>query len=224
MYNFLVIDDHSLIRLGLRLLLSTEFKNASIEEASNEASAIMLLKSFSFHLVIMDMNMPDSDPVRLVNFINTIHPTTPILVLTVNDENSYALRLYKLGVKGYINKFVENKELINAIRMVMEKRIFMGESLREKLAESYLSNNIDNPFNLLSTREFQVATELLNGKSIPEIAAIFKISTSTVSTYKGKIFAKLGINVNNMIELMKLANMYNIIKPAERLIPSEDEY
>jgi two-component system invasion response regulator UvrY len=211
MDKFLVIDDHSMIRAGILIVLSKEYPNSICMEAPNEKQACRILKDEKFSLVLMDLNMPDSDPIRLLQFIKSCQPQTPVIILTMNDEKSFAARFFKMGIKGYVNKSEDNATILDAIRMVMRGGIYMSNELKDNLLNSFVNQKVENPFEMLSDREFQVIRELLSGKTIADIADEQGINISTVSTYKGKACEKLGVPRNNFIELMSLAKVYNII-------------
>ena len=211
MSNFLLIDDHSVVRAGIKLIIMQRFPEAEVEEAENEKRAVDILRNKEMDLILMDLNMPDSDPIRLIHYITSNYPKTAIIVLTMNDENVYAKRFFKLGIKGFLHKSSDNSEIIKAIEQALVNRVYMSDSLKQTIAESYFTGLSENPFDLLSDREFQVAKEMLTGKSITEIAASLSINTSTVSTYKGKVFEKLKIPHNNMVELMSLARQHRIV-------------
>lgn len=209
--NFLIIDDHSMIRAGINILLSKEYPGITFFEAANEKQACRLIAEKKFDLIIMDLNMPESDPVRLLQFIKSNQPESPVVVLTMNEEKSFAGRFFKMGIKGYINKSADNDEILNAVRIVLQKGMYMSNDLKDSLLYSFVSQRTDNPFEALSDREFQVIRELLRGKSIAEIAEEQGINISTVSTYKGKACEKLGVKRNNFIELLSLAKTNGII-------------
>ncbi len=212
MLNFLLIDDHSVVRAGIKLIITQHFKDgADVEEAENEKRAVEILRNKTMDLILMDLNMPDSDPIRLIHYITTNYPKTAIIVLTMNDENVYAKRFFKLGIKGFLHKSSDNDEIIKAIEQALVNRVYMSDSLKQTIAETYFTGLSENPFDQLSDREFQVAKEMLSGKSITDIAASLSINSSTVSTYKGKVFEKLKIPHNNMVELMSLARQHRII-------------
>lgn len=211
MSNFLLVDDHSVVRAGIKLIIMQRFPDAEVEEAENEKRAVDILRNKEMDLILMDLNMPDSDPIRLIHYITSNYPKTAIIVLTMNDENVYAKRFFKLGIKGFLHKSSDNSEIIKAIEQALVNRVYMSDSLKQTIAESYFTGLSENPFDLLSDREFQVAKEMLTGKSITEIAASLSINTSTVSTYKGKVFEKLRIPHNNMVELMSLARQHRIV-------------
>ena len=211
MSNFLLIDDHSVVRAGIKLIIMQRFQDAEVQEAENEKRAVDILRNKEMDLILMDLNMPDSDPIRLILYITSNYPKTAIIVLTMNDENVYAKRFFKLGIKGFLHKSSDNTEIIKAIEQALVNRVYMSDNLKQTIAESYFTGLSENPFDLLSDREFQVAKEMLTGKGIAEIAASLSINTSTVSTYKGKVFEKLKIPHNNMVELMSLARQHRIV-------------
>jgi DNA-binding NarL/FixJ family response regulator len=211
MSNFLLIDDHSVVRAGIKLIIMQRFQDAEVQEAENEKRAVDVLRNKEMDLILMDLNMPDSDPIRLIHYITSNYPKTAIIVLTMNDENVYAKRFFKLGIKGFLHKSSDNTEIIKAIEQALVNRVYMSDNLKQTIAESYFTGLSENPFDLLSDREFQVAKEMLTGKGIAEIAASLSINTSTVSTYKGKVFEKLKIPHNNMVELMSLARQHRIV-------------
>lgn len=209
--NFLLIDDHAMIRAGMTILLSKEYPEANFLEAPNEKQACRIVLKQKLDLILMDLNMPDSDPVRLIQFCRNTQPETPIIILTMNEENSFAGRFFKLGIKAYVNKAAENHVILEAVRVVMQNGIYMSNELKDSLLNSFVSQRTGNPFEMLSNREFQVIRDLLKGKTIAEIAGEQGINISTVSTYKGKAFEKLGVQRYNFIELVSLAKTNGVI-------------
>lgn len=211
MPNFLFVDDHSVVRAGIKLIITQHIAEANVWEAENEKQAIEILRNSVIDVMLMDLNMPDSDPIRLIDFITTNYPKIAVIVLTMNDENVYAKRFFKLGIKGFLHKSSDNREIIRAIEHALSNRVYISDNLKQTIAESYFTGVSENPFDALSDREFQVAKEMLRGKSIQEIASSLSINTSTVSTYKGKIFEKLKIDHNNLVELISLARQHRIL-------------
>ena len=211
MTNVLIIDDHEVVRAGLILVLRSQFQPKLIKEAGNEKQSLGLIKDIVFDLIFLDLNMPDSDPLRLIHYIKTCQPNTPVLVFTMQEESVYARRFYALGVKGFINKASANNEIVTAIKTVLQNRVYISNYLKGLLAESIVSGGTYNPFDLLSDREFKVAKDLIGGKSIAEIASNLSIDKSTVSTYKGKVYEKMGSTNNNLAELIEVARMYKVI-------------
>ncbi len=210
MENFLFIDDHSMVRAGLMTIVSSEFPEADFFEAENERQAMTLIDKQKFSLIIMDLNMPDSDSARLLQYMLSVQPQTPVLVLSMNDERSFAIRFFKLGIKGFVHKSAGSGEILTAMKEVLENGIYISDTLKSSLLESYISAKTDNPFEKLSEREFQVIHGLLTGKNIADIAKELTINISTVSTYKGKACEKLGISRSSFVELISLAKLHNI--------------
>lgn len=211
MKKFLIIDDHSIVRAGIKLILKKMFPGAEIKEAYNEKSSLAFLKDEKFTLIFMDLNMPDSDPAALIHYILNKNSEANIIILTMNDENVYAKRFFKLGIKGFLNKSIEDTHIEAAITAVLSGQLYISDNLKRSLAESLLKGKTDNPFESLSDRELQVAQELIKGKSISEISGSLNIHASTVSTYKAKVFEKLNIPNNNLVELLSIAQSYNVI-------------
>ena len=211
MTSVLIIDDHEVVRAGLVLMLRSQFQPKLIEQAENEKQSLPLIRDNIFDLIFLDLNMPESDPVRLIHYIKSCQPSTPIILFTMQEESIYARRFYALGVKGFINKASANKEILQAVQTVMQNRVYISSYLKELLAESVVGGGTFNPFDVLSDREFKVTRELIGGKTIAEIAISLSIDKSTVSTYKRKIYEKLGIPNNNLAELIEVARMYKLI-------------
>jgi DNA-binding NarL/FixJ family response regulator len=211
MYNFLLVDDHSIVRAGLKIMIRQQFVSASFDEAENAQEAFSLLKAKTYEIVIMDLNMPNSDPFDIIEYIKKNRAEIKIIVLTMNNEETFAKRFYKAGVKGFIHKANHETEIIKAINTVIQGRLYMSDTLKKIFAESVFIGKPENPFDTLSDRELQIAIEFLHGKSIQEISTIFNISVSTVSTYKAKIYEKLNIPNNNIISLMALAKEWQIV-------------
>ena len=207
----LIVDDHALVRTGIRLIISKEYPNSYIDEAQNEDECLAKVRQFSFDLLLLDLNMPDSDSFRIVQYINNHHPNLKTLVLTMNKEEVYALRYFQAGIKGYINKGCSNEEILNAITVVLSNKVYISTNLMQIWAEKQIHNHTENPFDSLSNREFQIAFELIGGKTMQEISESLCISVSTVSTYKGKLYEKLNIPNNNLAQLIELARENKII-------------
>lgn len=210
--KILIVDDHSLVRTGIRLLISKEYPNSYIDEAENEDECLAKVKQFSFDLLILDLNMPDSDSFRIVQYVINHHPNIKTLVITMNKEEVYALRYFQAGIKGYINKDSSNEEILNAIRVVLSGKVHISTNLMQIWAERQIDKTTKNPFDSLSNREFQIASELINGKTMQEISENLCISVSTVSTYKGKLYEKLSIPNNNLAQLIELAREHKILE------------
>lgn len=205
MKKFLLIDDHMVVRSGIKLLLTDMFKDVEISEAENGNSALELLKEATYDLITMDVQMPNTDSFALMEFIKKEYPKAKVLMFSMSPESIYAIRFIKAGAKGFISKSAPLEEMKTAIEKVMNDKKYFSEEVLMELTEGDAGGN-NNLFDLLSPREFEIVQMLLNGKTISHIAADLSLGLSTVGTHKGRIFQKL--KVSNLLELKELANSY----------------
>jgi two-component system, NarL family, invasion response regulator UvrY len=209
MQKFLLIDDHVVVRSGIKLMLGNMYEGCEIHEAKDGDSAIEFLKSNSYDFAMLDVQMPNTDSFVLMEHIKTNYPQLRVLVFSMNSENIYALRFIKAGAMGFISKEAPMDEIKKAISQVVSGKKYISEEMLFVLAEGTNSNsNNANPFSSLSSREFEIVSMLLNGKTISNIAADLNLGISTVGTHKGRIFTKL--KVTNLLELKELSNSYNL--------------
>lgn len=205
MKKFLLIDDHLVVRSGIKMLLTDMFKDVEISEAENGNSALELLKEAAYDLITMDVQMPNTDSFALMEFIKKEYPKARVLMFSMSPESIYAIRFIKAGAKGFISKSAPLEEMKTAIEKVMNDKKYFSEEVLMELTEGDAGGN-NNLFDLLSPREFEIVQMLLNGKTISHIAADLSLGLSTVGTHKGRIFQKL--KVSNLLELKELANSY----------------
>ncbi len=208
MKNFLLIDDHVVVRSGIKLLLADIYNGAEIHEAMNGDSATLKLKERSYDLIMMDIQMPNTDALGLMEYIHISYPTAKVLIFSMSAENIYAQRFMKAGAFGFISKDAPLEEITKAISVILNNRKYISESLAEKLAEDSFSGKSGNPFNELSPREFEIVKLLLNGKTVSDISHSLNIQISTVGTHKARLYDKL--SVTNLLELKELATTYNL--------------
>jgi two-component system, NarL family, invasion response regulator UvrY len=209
MRKFLLVDDHAVVRSGLKLFISSLYINSEIDEAPDGDVAFKKIKSKDYDLVILDIHMPNTDTTGLITNILSFKPSLKILVFSMGTEGVYAKRYLKLGVKGFLNKECPTEEISKAIDTILQSKRYLSEDLIEKLTNDSVSDRSDNPFNELSNRELEIALLLLNGKSVGEIVELLHIQNSTVGTHKARIFEKL--QVGNVIDLRELAKIHQVI-------------
>lgn len=207
MKRFLLIDDHVVVRSGIKMLLSDIYEHSAIDEAKDGESALEKLKEHEYDLVMLDIQMPNTDTFGLMEHFKTHYPSLKVLIFSMNPENIYALRFIKAGARGFISKDAPLDELKKAIDKVLNDKKYISEELLGILAEGNTSNAEVNPFSTLSAREFEIVSMLLSGKTISGIAQELGLGISTIGTHKGRIFTKL--RVVNLLELKELANSYN---------------
>ena len=207
MKNFLLIDDHQIIRSGVKNILLELYKPCEVFEAENEATATEQLKLREYDLIIMDVQMPDSDTAGLMEYIKTVYPNAKVLIFSMTAETIYAKRFLKAGAMGFVTKNSGLTELQKAIDMILNNRIYMSNHLLEQLVVDLGGNNkVNDPFEKLSSREIESVSLLTSGKSLTEIAEVLSLAISTVGTYKARLFEKL--KVNNLVELIEMWRLY----------------
>lgn len=208
MKHILLVDDHSIIRLGLKNIIVTEFVNPFIHESDGENMATKILRKHPIDIMFLDLEIPYSDPISIIKYAKTIRPDIKIIMFTVKDEEIFGLRFMKLGINGYLNKNSDENTIRDAIRLISMGRLFFSESLKIKLTKILNGTELNNPFEKLSTREFQIARSLISGSSINDIADELSISPSSVSTFKARVFQKMDIKKKSIARLIELYNRY----------------
>ena len=206
--HYLIIDDHAVIRSGIKFLLLEKYQPAEIHEAFDGESARELLKNNNYGLVILDIQMPNTNTLGLMEYVKNEYPTTKVLIYSMSAEKIYAKRFLKNGAMGFLSKDAPLKEITNAIVMVLKNKIYISEQFAEILVEDSYSGRPANPFDQLSKREFEIAKLLLSGQTLTAISQILKVQPSTVGTHKQRLFEKLSIT--NLLELKELATTYNL--------------
>lgn len=204
--KFLLVDDHTLIRCALAALIKQTYDSAIIEELTDGSNISEKLTVSSYDLIVMDIQMPNTETLWLINYIGITYPAIPVLIYSMTAENIYALRVLKAGAKGFVSKEAPIEELKKAIDMALNGKRYISQKVAEMVSLQSLKIT-ESPFSILSTREFQIAALLLAGNTISEISKTLHLQNSTVGTHKARIFQKL--KVNNLLELKKISDIYN---------------
>ena len=208
MKKILLADDHTIVRLGIKALINENLPLYNIDEAGTEEQVIHCIKNNKYDLVLLDIQIPDTDFGKLMQWINVIAPDTNILVFTMHTEEMYGLRCLQMGAKGFLRKTASNHEILAAIIKVLNNEKYINPRLSELLLESYNKpNKPENPFDTLSQREMEIVKHLDNSKTLTEVCEILKIQYSTANTYKRRIFEKL--NVKSVLELSRLMHSFD---------------
>lgn len=205
----LLADDHTLIRSAMKIVIQNLILNCDVEEAGNGDEAFQKAKEKDFSLIILDVNMPDTDSFSLVSNILALKPYAKILMYSMNPEEIFAKRYLKMGVMGYLRKDADEQEIRKAITTVLNNKKYISSRLAENLVEDAFNEKAGNPFDKLSPREFEVVQHIIHGKSTAQICEQLHINSSTASSHKKRIFEKLG--VSNTIEINQMAKAYNIV-------------
>lgn len=209
MKKILHVDNHGIVRLATRYLISELESSFEFYEASSFDEATEILENSELDLLIMDVLTPQGEGFRMVAKIREVQTNLPILVLTQLPEELYAIHYLKAGVSGFISKSASNNDIRDAIHAVMSMGGFMSKRIQRQLINNSFEKNIHaNPLETLSQRELEVMEMLLDSRWTKEIAQTLHITESSVSTYKARIFEKL--KVVSMIELyIKVENIKN---------------
>ena len=209
MINIVLADDHELVRAGIRNLLAAQPGMKVVGEASSGEDALAVVRETQPDVVLMDLRMPGIGGIGATEKLVRSHPEVKVIVLTVVDQNSIPNRLFKAGAKGYLTKGCPPEELVKAIAMVDSGKNYISSELAQRLAMlDSLGGNDDKRLEDLSPREFQVMIMVTQGKEIQEISDTLNLSPKTVSTYRYRVFDKLG--VKNDVELTRYAISHGV--------------
>lgn len=209
MIRILLVDDHEIVRSGLRLFLNNLIEGVVIDEAPGGNEALQKVKDSDYRLIILDLNMPGTNSFDLLKNILNARPSASILIFSINPEDVHAKRYLQLGAKGYVNKNASPEQLRDAVNTILQNKLYISPSLAQIITEDILDQKEINPFNVLSPRELEIVLHLIRGEQLSAIRKSLNLKASTVSTYKARIFEKL--KCKNVMELNQLAKAYNII-------------
>jgi two-component system, NarL family, invasion response regulator UvrY len=202
MTDVLIIDDHPIVRRGLKEILQGE-EDLKLTEASDAAEALQLMKQNSFALVILDLDLPGTSGLDLLKEIRRNHRKSRLLVLSIYPEDQFAVRVLKAGASGFLSKDAAPEQLSSAIRKILQGSRYITERTADLLVQTWEETHDSHPHKKLSDREFQILCLLGQGKTAKEIAATLMLSPPTVSTYRARILDKMRLRTT--AELVKYA-------------------
>lgn len=194
--RILIVDDHPFMRAGLAQLIERQADLAVCGEAGNPAEALLRLAGGGVDLVLSDMTMPGRSGLDFLKDLLALHPTLPVLVVSMHDEMVYAERALRAGARGYIMKEAGGENLLAAIRQVLGGQVYVSPKMSAQLLDSFSgrrSRQADSPFGKLTDREFEVFQLIGRGKSTREIAQQLGLSTKTVDVHRANLKAKLDL-------------------------------
>lgn len=207
-----IVDDHGIVRNGLRQFLSEEVDLRITGEARNGREALELARGGEVDVLLLDISMPDQSGVDALAAIKARFPELPVLILSGFPEAHYATTLLRQGAAGYLNKECDPDEIANAIRQVSRGRRYISPAVAEQLADSMVGGGTagaapDKPLHeALSEREFQVFLRLAQGETVGHIAEALFLSVKTVSTYRTRVLEKLKLATNSDLTYYALKN------------------
>lgn len=192
MIRVLVADDHAIVREGIKQILADQPDLQLVGEAENGQDVLRAVRAGNVDLVLLDMSMPGRSGIELIKEIKRVQPSLRVLVLSMHEEEQYAVRAIKAGAQGYLTKTSAPDELVGAIRSVAQGRAYMRQEVVERLALSFSTPEEALPHTRLSDREYQVFLMLAHGQTVTAIAEELYLSSKTVSTHKARILQKMG--------------------------------
>ena len=210
MIRLLIVDDHHLVRTGLRNILNEAEGIEITGEAANGEDAIRLNRKLKPDLILMDISLPGLSGFETTERILKTHPEVKIIVLTAHSRPPFPIRLLDSGASAYLTKACDAEELLGAIHAVCNGERYIGSEIAQQLAIALLPGAPQSPFQNLTARELEVALMLTQGMKMPSIARVINVSPKTVATYKYRIYEKVG--VNSEVELLRVALRHGLIQ------------
>ncbi len=214
MIRVLIVDDHALVRMGIRRLLEDMQDMEVVADAESGEQALQLVKSLKPDVVLLDMKMPGIDGWEVTRRLKKSHPQIKVIAVTAMASEPLPNRVLQLGAMGYLTKESGSDEMAAAIRKVAKGDKYLSAEIAQKMAINSLDSSHNSPFELLSEREMQVMLMITSGMSVQDISERLYLSTKTINGYRYRMFEKLGIK--NDVELTYLALKYRVIeKPVD---------
>lgn len=194
--RILIVDDHAIVRAGLKQLLLEEHPNCHTGEAGNGAAALKLIREQHWDLILLDINLPCKNGIEVLKNIRLLPSEVPVLILSMYEEDQYAIRALKAGANGYMTKESAPEKLMEAVQRVSNGGKYISSALAEELANQLLRANHENPHYTLSDRELDILLRIASGSTVSEIGEQLSLSVKTISTYRARILKKMGMKHN----------------------------
>ena len=211
--RILLADDHTVVRKGLRLLLESEPEFTVVADAADGRAAVALAEQHAPDVVVMDVAMPTLNGIEAARQITARLPHTAVVFLSMHSDESYVLKALKAGARGYLLKDSAEHDLIQAVKTVRQGKSFFSPAISKMMVEDYMremqDRELEDTYELLTTREREVLQLLAEGKSNKEVAGILNLSLYTVETHRGNILQKL--NLHSGAELILYAIRKGVI-------------
>lgn len=205
----LICDDHPIVRSGLHAILAAAGDIEVTGYASGFPELLRRLREKPCRVLLLDMEMPGKHGMEILPLVRREFPHVQVLVLSIYPEDQYAVRAFRAGASGYLNKNSAPERLVEAVRTVAAGRRFISPEVSELLAQAVATDHDRAPHELLSDREFQVLRLIVAGKRLSEIAAALNLSPKTVSVYRARIMEKMQLGSN--VELARYAEKNNLL-------------
>lgn len=209
-YSILLIDDHAVVRRGLRSILEDEVPNVEVQEAGTAREGMDYLYKNKADALILDLGLPDRNGLDVLKTVHSVWPKLPVLILSIYSEAEFGVRTIKAGASGYLNKASAPKNIAAAVKKILNGGLYVSPSLGERLAAALGDDYEAEPYELLSDREYQVFLMIASGKTVSEIGDELCLSVKTVSTHRAHVLRKTKLKTNS--ELTHYAFAKNLVK------------
>lgn len=211
MIRIMIVDDHPILRAGLKTLLSERPDMQVTGETGSGEEAVTMIQQEKYDIVLLDITMPDMNGIDTLKQIQRHRPDLPVLILSMHPEEQYAINLLRAGASGYVPKEGAPEQLVTAIHTVMQGRRYVSPAVADLLAADIGGGNSGKaPHSILSEREFQIFCKLAGGQTVSQIGTDLHLSVKTISTYRSRILGKM--NMKNNAELTYYAIKNGLIQ------------
>ncbi|HEX8845150.1 MAG TPA: response regulator transcription factor [Pyrinomonadaceae bacterium] len=206
MRRILLVDDHEVVRDGVKRILDKQPGAATFGEAGTAPEALALVREQDWDVMLLDISLGGRDGLEVLKEIKQLRPRLPVLILSMHSEELFARRALKAGAAGYVTKGSPRAELVEAVDKVIKGGIYVSPSLAEKLVLDLREGTERPPHEALSDREFEVLRLIASGKTVGEVADILSLSAGTISTYRARILEKMGMRTNAELTYYAIQN------------------
>lgn len=210
MLKILIADDHPLIRRGLIQILKDSIPVHYIHEVEDGAEVLNTIGNGDYNVLILDISLPHRDGMDILHDVKIQFPDLPVLMLSIQPEEQYALRALKLGASGCLNKAVAPENLVEAVKTVVAGKKYINNKISNLMVENLNKHIEDEPHESLSEREYQVLLGIGSGLTVTEISDKLNISVKTVSTYRTRLLKKMGLS--NSAQLVNYVYKRDLVK------------
>ncbi|PCI13971.1 MAG: DNA-binding response regulator [Thiotrichales bacterium] len=197
MNKILIVDDHAIVRAGLKQILNEGMLDVTVDEVDCGMGAIERLKHDQYDVILLDISLPDKSGIDVLKRIRADENKTPVLILSIHASDQYALRAFRCGANGYINKEAVTDELLKAVKKVSSGGRYISENTADMLLDILEGDSSEAPHSRLSDREYEVLRLIASGESLTQIGERLSLSVKTISTYRTRILAKMKMKDNN---------------------------
>jgi DNA-binding NarL/FixJ family response regulator len=212
--RILLVEDHTIVRQGVRQLLCDRGVAEEVIEADSGAQALASVGKSAFDIIILDISLPDMNGIEVLKRVKRKAPRVPVLMFSMHREDQYAVRALKAGAAGYLSKTADAVQMIEAIQQVAAGRKYVSPAMAEALADYVLSDGEQLPHEKLSDREYQTLCMLASGNRLTDIAHALSLSVKTVSVYRSRLLEKMQLKNNAELTFYAMSNRLLELNPA----------